>query len=271
VFLVPLAVYLSVMSQAFIRASRGALDEVNSRSLGRYNFASFMVDGVGFAERTVVVALGITATGEKLILGLREGESENWEVAKDLFESLVARGLRSDQPMLFVIDGSKALRKAINKVFGKAPVQRCVRHKERNVISYLPSDRVLEFRRRWKKLHAMSDYASAKREYDDLVHWLGHINHCSSVAGKGSRRNAHRDQAECPAASEVDPFIHQSDRVDVLNPEAQSGTSEELEIRPQSSSEVGGDGAARCGEEISKGQGPHAYEQTDRIIENIFC
>jgi hypothetical protein len=73
----------------------------------------------------------------------------------------------------------------------------------------------------------------------------------SSAAGGGSRRNPHRDQAECPAASEAEPFIHQSDRVDVLNPEAQSGTSEELEIRPQSSSGVGGDGAARCGEEIS--------------------
>lgn len=169
----------SAVSTAFIRASKGSLDEVNSRDLGVHSFACIMVDGVGFGDRTVIAALGITTLGEKLILGLREGETENWEVAKDLFESLVARGLKTDQQMLFVIDGSKALRKAITKIFGQVPVQRCTRHKERNIISYLPTDRHVEFRRRWKKIHAMTDHAAAKREYDDLVFWLGHINHAA--------------------------------------------------------------------------------------------
>lgn len=169
----------SSVSEAFVRASRGALDEINSRRLESYQFASIMLDGVGFAKRTVVAALGITTTGKKLVLGLREGESENWEVTKDLLESLISRGLKTDQPMLFVIDGSKALRKAINKVFGKATVQRCVRHKERNIISYLPSNRVLEFRRRWKRLHGMNDYYAAKKEYDSLVRWVSQINHAA--------------------------------------------------------------------------------------------
>jgi putative transposase len=172
----------STVSQAFIRASKGALDEVSSRDLSSYDFACIMVDGVGFADRTVIAALGITVTGEKLILGLREGETENWEVAKDLFESLVARGLKPEQKMLFVIDGSLALRKAITKIFGSVAVQRCVRHKERNIISYLPADRHVEFRRRWKKIHAMNDIAPAKREYDDLVFWLGHINHAALMS-----------------------------------------------------------------------------------------
>lgn len=169
----------SSVSEAFIRASKGALDEMNSRDLSGHEFVAIMVDGVGFADRTVVVAMGVSTAGHKLLLGLREGESENWEMAKDLFESLVARGLTTEKPMLFVIDGSKALRKAIVKVFGQMPVQRCVRHKERNILSYLPTDRHVEFRRRWKKLHSMNDYATAKREYDDLVHWLGHINHAA--------------------------------------------------------------------------------------------
>ncbi len=166
----------SSVSEAFIRASKGALDAINSRELGQYNFASMMVDGIGFGDRTVIAALGITDEGRKLILGLREGETENWEIAKDLFESLIARGLKHDQPILFVIDGSKALKKAIRKIFGTTPIQRCVRHKERNIIKYLPEDRHIEFRRRWKKLHALNEYAVAKREYDDLVFWLGHIS-----------------------------------------------------------------------------------------------
>ena len=166
----------SSVSRAFVRASKGALDEINSRNLSEPRFASIMVDGVGFGDRTVIAALGITINGQKMILGLREGASENWEIARDLFENLIARGLKPDQPMLFVTDGSKALKKAIRKTFGQAPIQRCVRHKERNIIQYLPEERHLEFRRRWKKLHGLNDFATAEREYDDLVHWLGHIS-----------------------------------------------------------------------------------------------
>jgi len=169
----------SSVSSAFVKASRGALDELNSRDLKPHRFTSIMVDGVGFGDRTVIAALGITMTGEKLLLGLREGETESWEIARDLFESLIARGLKSDEPILFIIDGGKALKKAIQKVFAQMPIQRCVRHKERNILRYLPEDRHIEFRRRWKKLHGMNDFASAKREYDDLVFWLGHINHAA--------------------------------------------------------------------------------------------
>jgi len=170
----------SSVSKAFIRASKGALDEINTRDLSAHDFVSVMVDGVGFGDRTVVVALGVTLEGQKLMLGLREGDTENWELCRDLFENLIERGLRVDKPYLFVIDGSKALRKAIKKVFSsKAAVQRCVRHKERNIIKYLPKERHIEFRRRWKKLHGFNDYQAAKREYADLVHWLGHINHAA--------------------------------------------------------------------------------------------
>ena len=166
----------STVSEAFVRASKGSLDMLNARDLGQYNFVAVMVDGIGFGDRTVVAALGITDVGQKLILGIREGESENWELTKDLFESLIARGFKHDHPILFVIDGGKALKKAIRKIFGNVPIQRCVRHKERNIIGYLPEDRHIEFHRRWKKLHGLNDYDTAKNEYADLVHWLGHIS-----------------------------------------------------------------------------------------------
>ncbi len=166
----------SAVSETFVRTSKGALDAMNARDLSKYRFAAIMIDGVTFGDRVVIVAMGITTTGEKLVMGLREGETENWEIARDLLESLIARGLIYDQPILFIIDGGKALRKAINKLFGSAPVQRCVRHKERNILAYLPKERHLEFHRRWKKLHTMTDHAVALRECGDLLHWLGGIN-----------------------------------------------------------------------------------------------
>ena len=164
----------SSVSKAFVKSSRGALDDFNSRNLSDLDFVSLMIDGVNFSERTVVVALGIDIKGKKHILGLREGSTENWELCRDLFENLLSRGLKSHEEYLFIIDGSRALRKAIRKVFGNdCIVQRCVRHKERNIIKYLPKQRHREFGRRWKRLHGSVNYQMALREYEDLVHWLG--------------------------------------------------------------------------------------------------
>jgi putative transposase len=168
----------SSVSKAFVRASREALDELNGRDLGGDNYVAIMMDGIGFGKMTVIVALGIDIKGQKHILGLRQGETENWEICRDLIMSLADRGLDVEANYLFVIDGSKALKKAIKKVFGKrAKIQRCIRHKERNIIQYLPKEHHAEFRRKWKLLNGSADYGQAKREYDRLVHWLGHVNH----------------------------------------------------------------------------------------------
>ena len=170
----------SSVSKAFVKSSRGTLEDFNSRDLSDLDFISLMIDGVNFGDRTVVVALGIDIKGKKHILGLREGSTENWELCRDLFENLLSRGLRSDQKYLFIIDGSRALRKAIRKVFGsEAIVQRCVRHKERNILKYLSKQRHQEFIRRWKRLHGSASYQTALKEYEDLVRWLGHTNHAA--------------------------------------------------------------------------------------------
>lgn len=170
----------SSVSKAFVKASREALDDLNGRDLSKLNLVSIMMDGVGFGDATVIVALGIDTQGKKHILGLRQGDTENWQVVKDLLENLIERGLDVESRYLFVIDGSKALKKAVRKVFAKRGiVQRCVRHKERNVLSYLPKEHHSEFRRRWKLLHGRVDYTQAKNEYDRLVHWLGHTNHAA--------------------------------------------------------------------------------------------
>jgi transposase-like protein len=136
-----------------------------------------MIDGIEFAGACVIAALGITIQGRKLILGLKRGDTENSEVCKDLLQALIERGLKPDQPLLFVLDGSKALQKAVRKVFGPGtPIQRCIRHKERNVLGYLSKGNHAEFRRRWKLIHGMTHHSAAEEELKRLGAWLSQRN-----------------------------------------------------------------------------------------------
>ena len=110
-----------------------------SRRLDHVRLAVMMLDGMEIAERIRVVCLGITTEGVKIPLGLWEGSTENATLARLLLADLLDRGLDPEQAILFVIDGPKALRKAIGDVFGThALVHRCHRHKERNVCDLLP-------------------------------------------------------------------------------------------------------------------------------------
>src|SRR5438132_1156692 len=119
------------VSQMFIARTRTALSELMSRVLHDVRLAVMMLDGIEIAERTHVVALGISTEGVKIPLGLWEGSTENATLARTLLADLVDRGLDPEQAILFVIDGAKALRRAIKDVFGEqALVHRCHRHKE---------------------------------------------------------------------------------------------------------------------------------------------
>jgi len=129
----------TAVSEMFIERTRTALGELMSRRLDDVRLAVMMLDGLEIAERTHVVALGITTEGVKIPLGLWEGSTENATLARTLLADLVDRGLDPEQAILFVIDGAKALRRAIKDVFGEhALVHRCHRHKERNVTDLLP-------------------------------------------------------------------------------------------------------------------------------------
>ena len=120
----------SAVSRTFVERTREALSELMSRPLSDLRLAVMMIDGIDLHGNTNIVALGITTEGDKLALGLWEGSAENAAVASALLSDLVDRGLDVEQGLLFVIDGSKALRKAIRQVFGhEVPVQRCVQHK----------------------------------------------------------------------------------------------------------------------------------------------
>ena len=170
----------SAVSRSFNRSSRQALDEVNGSSLSEYQPCAIMLDGIYFGEKACVVAMGIDAQGHKRILGLRDGATENSGVVSDLLQALEARGLSTSEPVLFIVDGSKALTKAITKVFGRrALIQRCIHHKKRNVLQYLPERYAGEFSRRWKLVHDTLCAEAAACEYAKLLEWLKGIN-CSA-------------------------------------------------------------------------------------------
>ncbi len=136
------AVSKSNLSREFVEASEQTLKELCERRFEGQDILIVYLDGIQFGQTHVIVALGVDAEGYKHVLGLREGSSENATVVKDLLTDIVARGLDPGRRRLFVIDGSKALRKAIDEVFGdQNPVQRCRNHKMRNVLDYLPQDR----------------------------------------------------------------------------------------------------------------------------------
>jgi transposase-like protein len=129
----------SAVSRRFKAATETAMGELLARDLSALETAVLMVDGLNVADQMIVVALVICADGTKVPVGLKLGDTENHLVVTDLLADLVARGLRYSHGIVAVLDGSKALRKAVAKVFGeRALVQRCTLHKRRNVIGYLP-------------------------------------------------------------------------------------------------------------------------------------
>ena len=129
----------SSVSREALEASEEQLRQLCERRFEELDLLVIYVDGVRFGDHHVLVAVGVDAEGKKHVLGIAEGATENPVVVRGLLEELVGRGLKTDRKYLFVIDGSKALRAAIDAVFGaENPVQRCRQHKIENVMGYLP-------------------------------------------------------------------------------------------------------------------------------------
>ncbi len=160
----------STVSELFIERTRTALGELMGRRLDDVRLAVMMLDGMEIADRTHVVALGITTDGVKIPLGLYEGSTENATVATALLSDLVDRGLDPEQAILFVTDGGKAIRRAIKDVFGeRALVHRCHRHKERNVTDLLPERDRPMILTRIRGAWALKDPDLAERRLEQLA------------------------------------------------------------------------------------------------------
>lgn len=160
----------SSVSEMFVERTKTGLEELMSRGLGDVRLAAMMLDGLEIAERMHVVALGITTEGVKVPLGLWEGSTENATLARTLLADLIDRDLDPEQAILFVIDGAKALAKAIREVFGEhALIHRCHRHKERNVTDLLPEADRDAVRDRMRAAWALTDAELARQRLELLA------------------------------------------------------------------------------------------------------
>ncbi len=154
----------STVSRRFIRASARKLRELSERRLEGYDLVALMLDGKTFAEDEMVVAVGVTITGEKVLLGFVQTATENRKVCAAFLRELVERGLRFDLGLLVVTDGAKGLHAAVREVFEAAAVlQRCQWHKRENVLEYLPERHRATFRRKLQAAYEHPTYEKAKR------------------------------------------------------------------------------------------------------------
>jgi putative transposase len=162
----------SAISRRFVAATEHALAELLAADLSGLDLVALMVDGVRVAEHTCVVALGITLDGTKVPLGLVEGATENATVVRDLLAGLRDRGLDTTRPILVVIDGAKALRRAVTDVFDHPVVQRCQLHKLRNVSDRLPDALASTVAKRMRRAYHHTDPLVAQAELETLAREL---------------------------------------------------------------------------------------------------
>jgi len=163
----------SNVSRSLIENTTEKLADFLSRSLSNLDIVAMFIDGIEIGKHAVVIALGVDVDGTKVPLGVWCGSTENHTVATALLQNLIARGLRVDAPMLFVIDGGKGLRKALSDVFGdRAIVQRCQVHKARNVRDHLPEERRAYVRRQMRDAYKSKSAKTAKLMLGQLASWL---------------------------------------------------------------------------------------------------
>jgi transposase-like protein len=200
----------SAVSREAIAASEAELKRLLERRFDEVDLLVIYLDGMHFGDQCVLAAIGVDSQGTKHVLALKEGASENAEVCKDLLEQLVAQGVDPKRRRLFVIDGSKALRTAINAVFGEHPVQRCRNHKLRNVLGRLPRDQQRQtgslMRAAWRlgEKEGMAKFRQIagwlERDYPDAARSLREgLEECFTINRLDVPRSLHR----CLATSNV--------------------------------------------------------------------
>jgi transposase-like protein len=167
----------SAVSEHFIEASRVKLKEMMERRLDKTELCALLIDATPFEGQQMVAALGIGQDGRKMILGIRQGATENATVVSELLSDLVSRGLEFTEPRLYVLDGGKALAAAVKKHAGEsAAIQRCQVHKRRNVLDHLTDEQKPAVAKKLNAAYALEDYAPAKQALNLLHRELMDLN-----------------------------------------------------------------------------------------------
>jgi putative transposase len=167
----------SAVSEHFIEASRAKLKDMMERRLDKMRLCALLIDATPFEGQQMVAALGIAEDGRKMILGIRQGATENAIVVGELLGDLVSRGLDFTVPRLYVLDGGKALTAAVKKYAGEsAAIQRCQVHKRRNVLDHLTDEQKPAVARKLNAAYALEEHAAAQQALNALHRELMDLN-----------------------------------------------------------------------------------------------
>lgn len=173
----------SSVSRGFVKATAQEVKTLAERRFDEDRFVAIFIDGKEYAGETMIVALGIAEQGEKRILGLRQGGTENAEVVTSLLEDLRERSLDVSRPMLFVLDGAKALHAGVKRVFGKnAVIQRCQVHKARNVKAHLPEKHHDQLATQLAAAYREKSYERAVQGLKTTAAWLQRISPAAAAS-----------------------------------------------------------------------------------------
>ena len=167
----------SAVSEHFIEASRAKLKKMMERRLDKTRLCALLIDATPFQGQQMVAALGIDEYGRKMILGIRQGATENATVVGELLADLVDRGLDFTEPRLYILDGGKALTAAVKKHAGEsAAIQRCQVHKRRNVLDHLTDEQKPAVSKKLNAAYALEEYGAAKEALNTLHRELMDLN-----------------------------------------------------------------------------------------------
>ncbi len=173
----------STVSRRFVQATAAKLRQFQERSLAELDLIALFIDGKSFADEEMIIALGVTLTGEKVPLGFIQAATENERVTRQFIQQLIDRGLRYEAGLLVLLDGSKGLHAAVTKALaGYVVIQRCQWHKRENIVSYLPKTEQAPLRRKLQKLYTIEDYEKAKAAFKKLKPQLQLINQSAATS-----------------------------------------------------------------------------------------
>ena len=167
----------STFSRKAIKATMAMAKQFEDRNLGELSIQAILIDGTREGQEMNIVAVGIAEDGTKHFLGIEQGATEHSAVCIHLLQDLIDRGLDPAGEYLFILDGSKALKKAVKMVFGKNTlIQRCLEHKIRNIMDYLPKRYQGRIRKQLRAAWSMNDHKDAKAALTKICQTLKNIN-----------------------------------------------------------------------------------------------
>lgn len=180
-----LGVSKSTVSRQFIKKSRAYLNEFNSRQFPGKIFWAIMVDGIAVGGDIIVVVLGVDTEGNKHFLGISQGSTENSVTVAECLNQLSERRIQFTDRVVAVLDGGKALHKAVKEHFGdRVEIQRCLIHKMRNVEAKLAKKYYRDFAMRVRQAHGLNDFSDATTAMTQTLAWLQTISHNAAESFK---------------------------------------------------------------------------------------